>query len=54
MKFNSGGENEETGGFDTAGDGRVQHDRYYIRNWSIWFDIEIIVRTILTVLRKAY
>jgi len=27
---------------------RVEHDIYYIRNWSIWFDIMIIVRTVFT------
>src|SRR6185437_9209671 len=26
---------------------RVEHDLYYIENWSIMFDIEIILRTFL-------
>ena len=34
--------------------GRMKHDVYYIQNWSIWFDIEIMVRTVLTVFRGAY
>ena len=28
---------------------RVQHDLFYIENWSIWFDIRIILTTILKV-----
>jgi len=31
--------------------GRVEHDLYYIENWSIWFDIWIIARTIFVVLK---
>jgi Undecaprenyl-phosphate galactose phosphotransferase WbaP len=31
---------------------RVRLDEYYIRNWSIWLDIYIIVRTIWVVLRR--
>jgi putative colanic acid biosynthesis UDP-glucose lipid carrier transferase len=33
---------------------RMDYDLYYIDNWSIWFDMEIIVRTAVTVLRGAY
>ena len=33
---------------------RMNHDLYYIDNWSIWLDIEIIVRTFVTVVRGAY
>ena len=35
---------------------RVEHDLYYIENWSIMFDVVIIVRTVLLVFRdqKAY
>ena len=35
---------------------RVEHDLYYIDNWSIWLDILIIARTIMTLLgdEKAY
>ncbi|ATG89424.1 undecaprenyl-phosphate glucose phosphotransferase [Methylomonas koyamae] len=27
---------------------RIEHDLYYIQNWSLWFDIEIAFRTVLT------
>lgn len=27
--------------------GRVEHDLYYIENWSVFFDIEIILRTVI-------
>ena len=33
---------------------RMEYDLYYIDNWSIWFDIEIMVRTILTITRGAH
>lgn len=33
---------------------RVEHDLYYIDNWSIWLDIEIIIRTIFVLFRGAY
>ena len=33
---------------------RMEYDLYYIDNWSIWFDMEIIVRTVVTVARGAY
>src|SRR5262249_58299009 len=32
---------------------RVEHDLYYIENWSVWFDIKIILRTALTLFRGA-
>jgi lipopolysaccharide/colanic/teichoic acid biosynthesis glycosyltransferase len=31
---------------------RVEHDLYYIDNWSFWFDLRIILMTVLS--RKAY
>lgn len=30
---------------------RAEFDRYYIRNWSLWLDITILVRTALLVIR---
>ena len=34
--------------------GRMDYDLYYIDNWSIWFDIEIMVRTLLALTRGSY
>lgn len=34
--------------------GRMQHDLYYIENWSFWLDIEIMTRTIFVLFRRAY
>ena len=31
--------------------GRVEHDLYYIDNWSIWLDLRIIARTPMVLLR---
>ncbi|WP_022681753.1 undecaprenyl-phosphate glucose phosphotransferase [Sphingobium bisphenolivorans] len=35
---------------------RVEHDLYYIENWSIWFDLYILLRTVAAVIggRRAY
>lgn len=33
---------------------RMQHDLYYIDNWSLWLDIEIMVRTAFVLFRGAY
>ena len=35
---------------------RVEHDLYYIDNWSVWFDFYILLRTLGTILQddKAY
>ncbi len=35
---------------------RVQFDMYYIRNWTIWMDLQIILQTIPAVIsrRGAY
>ncbi len=33
---------------------RMQHDLYYIDNWSIWLDMEIITRTVFVLFRGAY
>ncbi|HQU97979.1 MAG TPA: undecaprenyl-phosphate glucose phosphotransferase [Nitrosomonas sp.] len=31
---------------------RIEHDLYYLQNWSIWLDFWIIIRTVWTVFRK--
>ncbi len=35
---------------------RVEHDLFYIDNWSLWFDLKIIARTVLSpaAYRNAY
>ncbi len=33
---------------------RMEHDLYYINTWSIWFDFEILVRTLFVLTRGAY
>ena len=35
---------------DIAFDGRLQLDAWYVRNWSLWQDITLLVRTIGVVL----
>jgi Undecaprenyl-phosphate galactose phosphotransferase WbaP len=37
---------------DTKYDERVHFDEYYIRNWSIWLDVYILIRTIWVVIRR--
>lgn len=31
---------------------RLEHDLYYVRHWSIWFDLHIMARTAIVVLRQ--
>ncbi|MEM8976246.1 MAG: exopolysaccharide biosynthesis polyprenyl glycosylphosphotransferase [Pseudomonadota bacterium] len=33
---------------------RMELDLYYVDKWSIWLDVEIMVRTVVTVVRGAY
>ncbi|HQU74450.1 MAG TPA: sugar transferase, partial [Calditrichia bacterium] len=30
---------------------RTQYDLYYIENWSLWFDLKILLMTIIEVIR---
>lgn len=41
---------------DTDLNKRIEHDLYYIENWSVWFDLKIIALTLKTVLghKNAY
>jgi Undecaprenyl-phosphate glucose phosphotransferase len=32
-------------------EGRVEHDLYYIDNWSVWFDLVIIMKTLIVMLK---
>jgi len=32
---------------DTSIEKRIEHDLYYLRNWSLWFDLRIVIRTVL-------
>jgi len=34
---------------NTGIEGRLEHDLYYIENWSLWFDIKILLKTFMTV-----
>ena len=45
-----------SGRSDVSYDERVRMDMYYIRNWTIWFDLQLILHTIPAVLmgRGAY
>jgi Undecaprenyl-phosphate galactose phosphotransferase WbaP len=36
---------------DVGYEERIRFDEYYVRNWSIWLDLYIILRTIWTVIR---
>jgi exopolysaccharide biosynthesis polyprenyl glycosylphosphotransferase len=39
---------------DTSIEERTKFDLYYVENWSIWFDIKIIIRTVMqTLLRRS-
>lgn len=41
-----------SGRSDTSYGYRVDLDTYYVRNWSIWLDLDILVRTVGVVLRR--
>jgi lipopolysaccharide/colanic/teichoic acid biosynthesis glycosyltransferase len=41
-----------SGRSDVSYEERVSLDMYYIRNWSIWLDLQILFQTIPVVLRR--
>lgn len=41
-----------SGRSDTSYEYRVELDTYYVRNWSVWLDLDIILRTFAAVLRR--
>jgi len=40
-----------SGRADTTYTDRVRYDEYYIRNWSLWMDVYIMLRTVWVVAR---
>ncbi|MFW8627869.1 exopolysaccharide biosynthesis polyprenyl glycosylphosphotransferase [Deinococcus sp. ME38] len=42
-----------SGRSDAGNDGMIQHDPYYVRNWSVWLDAVILMRTFRAVIRSA-
>jgi undecaprenyl-phosphate galactose phosphotransferase len=43
---------QTSGRSETTFDERLDLDEYYYRNWSVWLDIVIIIKTIKSVLKK--
>jgi Undecaprenyl-phosphate galactose phosphotransferase WbaP len=41
-----------SGRSDTGNEGLLRWDSYYVRNWSIWLDIVILIRTFNAVIRR--
>ena len=41
-----------SGRSDVSYEERVRLDMYYIRNWSIWFDLQILIQTLPAILNK--
>ncbi len=41
-----------SGRSDTSYDFRVSLDTYYVRNWSAWLDIDILLKTLAVVLKR--
>ena len=42
-----------SGRSDTSYETRVRLDEYYIRHWSIWMDIYVIIRTLWVVIKRS-
>lgn len=41
-----------SGRSDTSYEQRVELDTYYVRNWNIWIDIDILIKTVGVVLKR--
>lgn len=39
---------------DTSIEERVRYDIFYIENWSFWFDLKIIIKTVFLVIREIF
>ena len=37
---------------DTSIQGRIEHDLYYIENWSVLFDCKILLKTVFNVVNR--
>ena len=42
-----------SGRSDAGNEGMIQLDPYYVRNWSVWLDLVILLRTFRAVVRSA-
>ena len=38
-------------GSDSTIEERTEYDLYYVENWSLWFDVRILLRTVIEVIR---
>lgn len=38
---------------DTCIEERARFDNFYITNWSLWFDVKIVIRTVWTLVKKC-
>jgi Undecaprenyl-phosphate galactose phosphotransferase WbaP len=41
-----------SGRSDTSYSDRVRYDTYYVRNWSVWLDLYVLLRTVYVVLTR--
>ena len=39
---------------DTSIGERVRYDNYYISNWSLWLDLQIVVLTVRQLFRRGH
>ncbi len=41
-----------SGRTDLSYDDRIKLDIYYIENWSLWLDVQILLKTIPTIIKR--